>query len=300
MVHSLMMIGGCGTIDACASCCQARCRLCRILPLRAVYAGIRMLTFATFRPALILLAASACGSPPDAGHTRSIIHEHFAAVAPRAVVADSFDVVDVTVSGDRARFRTVWTFADTSGVWVDTSRVLTAQLEQQPNGWVLVGYDEPMTGHIVELIDEDRRRQYQDLLDAVHHVYHAILDAGWYYAQRIDEDALRERVAMGGHGAHATWGVTPPAPLVAQVIWLRDPADPNAACALPVTAGEGRPSGWEWVRDTGWFTCRGRGEDVYSRATLPDEVRAVIAKHGVMPAAPPVSSPAQPDSRHAH
>jgi hypothetical protein len=248
--------------------------------------------------ALALLVASACSSPTSTPGAGEAIRAHLHSIAPHAIVSDSFAVIDATVEGDRARFRTVWAFTDTSGLWVDTSRVLTAKLKRADQEWAVAGYDNALTDHVLELVDEDRRRRYQDILDAVHHVYHAILDAGWYYAERIDESALRERVDSKGHGVHAPWGITEPAPLIAQVIWLRDPDDPNAACALPVTAGEGRPQGFEWVRDPTWFTCRGRGEGLYSRATLPDEVRAAIRAAGVMTAAPPASAPEH--AVHAH
>jgi hypothetical protein len=243
-----------------------------------------------YQVALAILAASACSSPSSSPGAADAIRAHLHSIAPHAIVADSFDVIDATVEGDRARFRTVWAFEDTSGVWVDTSRVLTATVKRRDEAWVVAGYDNALTDHVLELVDEDRRRRYEDLLDAVHHVYHAILDAGWYYVERIDGDVLRARVESSGHEMHAPWGITEPAPLVAQVIWLRDPTDPGAACALPVTAGEGRPQGFEWVRDPTWFTCRGRGEGLYSRATLPDEVRAAIRATGVMPAAPPASA----------
>jgi hypothetical protein len=257
-----------------------------------------MFTRRVHRMALAILAASACGSPSSSPEAGEAIRAHLHAIAPHAIVADSFEVIDAAVEGGRAHFRTVWAFTDTSGMWVDTSRVLTAKVKRVAEDWVVAGYDNALTDHVLELVDEDRRRRYQDLLDAVHHVYHAILDAGWYYAPRIDANALRERVESTGHGAHAPWGITEPAPLVAQVIWLQDPNDPGAACALPVTAGEGRPQGFEWVRDPTWFTCRGRGEGLYSRATLPDEVRAMVRASGVMPAAPPASAPEHAAHEH--
>ena len=250
------------------------------------------------RVAFALLVASACSSPSSSPGAGDAIRAHLHSIAPHAIVADSFDVIDSTVEGDRARFRTVWAFTDTSGTWVDTSRVLTAKVKRVAESWEVAEYDNALTDHVLELVDEDRRRRYQDLLDAVHHVYHAILDAGWYYAERIDANALRERVESMGHGVHAPWGITESAPLVAQVIWLRDPGDSGAACALPVTAGEGRPQGFEWVRDPTWFTCRGRGEGLYSRATLPEEVRAIVRAAGVMPAAAP--APSQEQAIHDH
>ncbi len=134
----------------------------------------------------------------------------------------------------------------------------------------------------------------------MHHVYHAIVDAGWYYkADGIDRQALRERVQAGGHDMVYPWDITPIEPGVAQVIWLADAADPAAVCALPITDGEGRPEGFEWVEDRQWFTCRGRTPAVYSRATIPMEVRRAMEASGVLPPAPPAAA-RTPAGEHHH
>lgn len=240
-------------------------------------------------------ACVACRAPGGDDGSRIAVLSHLRSIAPLAVVADSFEIIDASRDGDRVAFRTVWAFQDTSGVWVDTSAVLAATLG--PDGHV-VEYDGPMAAHVAALVDEDRRRRYEDLLDAVHHVYHTIVEAGWYYAEDgIDPARLRERVDAGGALSHP-WGITPIRPGEAQIIWLTDATDPEATCALPITDGEERAEGFEWVKDRQWFTCRGRTPQIYSRATIPEEVRSVMQRGGVMQAAPPVRAPA--GESHAH
>jgi hypothetical protein len=247
---------------------------------------------------LLLPAVQGCGAPAlDAGRARDVVLGHVRAVAPRAVVADSFDVlvdhVGAPAEGARpVRFRTIWVFADTSGLYVDTSQVFTARVSRDTQGWHVSDYDGPFLAHLATVVDEDLRRMYEDLLDALHHVYHAMTEDGWYYNEGgIPVDEVRRSVAahQGEHLDHMgyTWGLTPQAGArIAQIVWLRDAS--GAICALPMTAGTMQPEGFEWVRDREWFTCRGRSGSVYSRATLFDSLTATVARDGVLPpAAPP-------------
>lgn len=246
----------------------------------------------------ISLITAACDARPQADEASKAVIAHLEAVAPMAIVEDSFDVIEASVSGDTAHIRTVWAFTDTSGTWVDTSAVLGARLARDGEVWRVSGYDSMLAAHVFQLVDEDRRRRYQDLLDNVHHVYHAVVEAGWYGAPAIDADSLRARVATFGHAVDAPWGITPHEPGAAQVIWLADAQDTEAMCALPVTQGEGRPTEWEWVQDDEFFTCRGRTPQVYSRASLPLEVRDAMQSAGVMPAAPPPLAPGGASHHH--
>jgi hypothetical protein len=252
-------------------------------------------------PALLCVIAAfpaACQSQPDAAAASAAVLAHFEAIAPMAVVRDSFRVIDPAAKGDTVRVRTVWAFTDTSGTWVDTSAVLTARIVRDADAMRVIGYDSMMAAHVFELVDEDRRRRYEDLLDSVHHIYHAIVEAGWYGAPAIDPDSLRSRVERFGHAVDAPWGITAPGAGVAQVIWLADPENAQAMCALPVTAGAGRPQDWEWVADDEFFTCRGRTADVYSRMNLPLEIRDAMRSSGVMPPAPPPEPSRAGSHRH--
>lgn len=243
---------------------------------------------------LALLAVSAAPATAQersgsADAARVAIRTHLGSVAPLAIVADSFHVIDVRSTGDFAAFRTVWAFTDTSGAYVDTTGTLVARLAGTGAALHVAGYDTELARHIADLVDEDRRRRYEDLIDKLHHVYHAIVEAGWYYKpDGIDPAALRARVDQGGHGMHDPWDITPITPGVAQVIWLTDATNAEATCALPITEGEGRPEGFEWVHDRQWITCRGRTPFVYSRADIPNELRDAMDRNGVLPPAPPV------------
>jgi hypothetical protein len=247
---------------------------------------------APVRVVLAAVIAAACGdgglSALGAGR---VVQDHLAGLAPRTVRPDSFavlvDAVDGAGEERRVRFRTVWAFADTSGASVDTSRVLTATVRRAAGGWQVAGYDEALTEQVIVLLDEEQRRRYEDLLDAVHHIYHVLLEGDWYGSPwGIDEAAVRARVEAGGHAAHlrgTEWGITPdPDGLTAQILWLRDAADPGVVCALPVTEGRRRPEPFDWVRDDTWFSCRGRGAGIYSRAALVEDVEAEVARTGVV------------------
>lgn len=245
---------------------------------------------------VLLSATAGCGAPGlTDDRAGDVVIEHIRAVAPHAAVQDSFrvlvDQVGEPSDGARpVRFRTVWVFADTSGLYVDTSQVFTARLSRGSADWHVSNYDGPLLAHLATVVDEDLRRVYEDLLDALHHVYHAMTEDGWYYNEGgIPVDEVRRSVAahQGEHLDHLgyTWGLTPQAgPRIAQIVWLRDAE--GAICALPMTAGTVQPEGFEWVRDREWFTCRGRTPWVYSRATLFDSLTARVARDGVLPPAP--------------
>lgn len=246
-----------------------------------------------------MMAATACAPGGGDDASGAAVRAHLSDIAPHAIVPDSFSVIDVRRDGAAVAFRTVWAFEDTSGVWVDTSAVLTATVVESDGRPRVTGYDPALAAHVVELVDEDRRRRYEDLLDAVHHVYHAIVEAGWYYAEQgIDPAALHARVEAGGHTMAHPWGITPIRPGEAQVIWLADADGPSAICALPITDGERRAPEFDWVRDRQWFTCRGRTPAIYSRAAIPEEVRGAMRSHGVMPSAP--AAPGRGAGTHQH
>lgn len=254
----------------------------------------------------LLALAGACASqdappPPADDGAGAAILAHLDAIAPMAIVPDSFAVIDVVRVADVVTFRTVWAFEDTSGVSVDTTAALAATVVDREDGSQVAGYDGAFASHIADLVDEDRRRRYEDLLDAVHHVYHAIVEQGWYYEpDGIDPAALRRLVEANGHTMANPWGITPIRRGTMQIIWLADANDDAQVCALPITEGEARPAGFEWVLDRQWFTCKGRTNSVYSRATIPEEIRTAMRTTRVLPPAPPAPSPHPSPHHDAH
>jgi hypothetical protein len=254
--------------------------------------------------ALAGAGAGACASqdaPPSSADDGSgvAILAHLDAIAPMAIVPDSFSVIDVVRVADAVTFRTVWAFEDTSGVYVDTTAALAATVADGADGLQVAGYDGAFASHIADLVDEDRRRRYEDLLDAVHHVYHAIVEEGWYYKpDGIDPSALRRLVEANGHTMANPWDITPIRRGTMQIIWLAEANDDAQVCALPITEGEARPAGFEWVLDRQWFTCKGRTNSVYSRATIPEEIRTAMRTTGVLPPAPPAPSPSPSPAPH--
>jgi hypothetical protein len=219
--------------------------------------------------------------------------EHLRGIAPLAVVPDSFQVAELQISPPGPdprpiRFKTIWAFTDTAGLDVDTSLVLTAQLRRTgKNTWTVAGYDNVLLEHIASIIDEDRRRIYDDLLEAIHHVYHIMTAHGWYYNEGGIPPAEVHRLIQADttpHVGHANmrWDLTPPAgPQVAQILWMTAPD--SATCALPLTHGELRPEGFDWVRDNIYFTCRGRGNVIYSKPYIGQEVQEIAERQGVIP-----------------
>jgi hypothetical protein len=246
-------------------------------------------------PPFLLLALVACSSGElNQGSARDLVMEHLETIAPRAINPDSFEVhvleIGAPAATERAvRFRTIWPFTDTSGLQVDTSQVLTAQVQQAGSDWRIVRYDNALFEQIVKIVDEDRRRLYEELLDAVHHVYHVMTMHGWYYNEGGIPPEEIHRLVQADTAAHAQhtgmqWDLTPRiSPQVAQVLWMTAPD--SATCALPLTHGEQRPPGFEWVQDNIRFTCRGRGPGVYASSFLPQELHEIVERQGVLPPA---------------
>ncbi len=249
------------------------------------------------RHSIALLAVGAAVSCNETGRrsltpvvASEVVVAHLRAVAPFAVNPDSFrtevdEMGEISPNGERpVRFRTIWALADTAGGWVDTSAVLTAWMRQDGRRASVTRYDSALLAHLAEIVDEDRSRQYYDLIESIHHIYHSMTQHGWYYNEGgIPPDTIALLVQrLGMHHGQVAWGLTPPGDSLAQMLWVRSARDTAATCALPMTWGRLQAPGFEWVEDRVYFTCRGRGPGIYSRPAIPRELRERVARDGVL------------------
>ena len=210
---------------------------------------------------MLVLAAAGCGGGDESltmSAASETVLEHLRSVAPLALNPDSFrtEIVEIGAAepdDQRAvRFRTIWAGADTAGGWVDTSAVLTAWLRRDGGRHKVVRYDSALVEQLAEIVDEDRNREYLDVIEDIHHIYHAMTEHGWYYnAGGIAPDTIVRLVhGLGMHHGTLAWGLTPPGDSTAQILWGRSTRDTAAICALPLTWGRLEAPGFEWVTES--------------------------------------------------